>query len=149
MQCVLICRMQRMHPLYESPLLIRSEASHCNSTGDFDTDEEEQEEDPELVEGSELGPEDLDEEDEEDEEEGAHDDARPPPAKRPGLYVSFNTKEELCSCHICLPQYTSRRLTSCIDTQVILIKNITSERQDHATKVQEEGKSQKGRAERR
>ena len=68
MQCVLICRMQRMHPLYESPLLIRSEASHCNSTCDFDTDEEEQEEDPELVEGSELGPEDLDEEDEEDEE---------------------------------------------------------------------------------
>ena len=123
------------------PIVLRSSDFICNSTGDFDTDEEEEEEDPELVEGS--------EEDEEDEESEEEDDDAPPPAKRPGLHVSFNTKEELCSCHICLPQYTSRRLTSCIDTQVILIKNITSERQDHATKVQEEGKRQKGRAERR
>ncbi len=139
-----------MHPLYESPLLIRSEASHCNSTGNFDTDEEQEEQpdDSGVGEPSELAPHDLESEGEEDEEENA-DSVTCTPTKRPGLYVSFNTKEELCSCHICLPQYTSRRLTSCIDTQVILIKNITSERQDHATKVQEEGKSQKGRAERR
>ena len=97
------------------PIVLRSSDFICNSTGDSSDEEEEEE----IVEGSEE-----DEEDEESEEEG--DDA-PPPAKRPGLHVSFNTKEELCSCHICLPQYTSRRLTSCIDTQFSLIKNITSD----------------------
>ena len=64
------------------PIVLRSSDFICNSTGDSSDEEEEEE----IVE-------DEDEEEESEEE----DDDEPHPPKRPGLHVSFNTKEEVCS----------------------------------------------------